>query len=59
MISYNKKYTIIHTPSFQKEQEKILKYIAFNLDSPKTKNFTIFSQIRYIPYSISQRDIQK
>lgn len=36
MISYNKKYTIIYTPSFQKEQEQILKYIAFNLNSPKT-----------------------
>ena len=49
MISYNKKYTIIHTPSFQKEQEKILKYIAFNLDSPKTakKFYNILSNKIY------------
>ncbi len=33
MTSYNK-YIIIYTSLFQNELEKILKYIAFNLNSP-------------------------
>lgn len=33
MTFYNK-YVIVYTSLFQNELEKILRYIAFNLDSP-------------------------
>mgnify|MGYP004532194431 CR=1 FL=1 len=59
MTSYNK-YIIIYTSLFQNELEKILKYIAFNLNSPNiAKSFYKEITANYLLYNAFLKDIRK